>query len=340
MISLKRLMDIEHTSAVLLHALRDAYAGTLHVVGESAARVGPSTDDAFEQHIGVLARQMTEANTPADIDTAGAQVRDALQAWATTAAEDLRRKTADVKELLVALADTAANVAASDAEHVVRFDGLTARLRQIATLDDVRELRSAVLDSATELRASVEVMSASTHAVLSAMQAQLDAYQAKLDAAEQLAAHDPLTGLHNRRSIEHLIARRVAEGQPFTIGLIDLDDFKQTNDRHGHAAGDDLLRQFTLDLKAHVRPGVMVGRWGGDEFIVVAGTAGEAAQGEFERLQQWVGGRYTIDGSQGTAKVHVELSVGVAQWRPGLTADGLIEEADRAMYAAKRRHKT
>lgn len=333
-------MDIEHTSAVLLRAVRDAYTGTVAAVGEGATQVSPATDAAFAPQLAALARELTEAGTPADIGAASDRVRDALHQWANSVEDDLRRKTSDVKELLVTLAHTAASVAASDAEHVVRFDGLTARLRRIATLDDVRELRSAVLDSATELCASVEAMSASTRTVLSAMRAELDAYQAKLDAAEQLAAHDPLTSLFNRRTIEQLIARRVQEAQPFTVGLIDLDDFKLTNDRYGHSAGDDLLRQFSHDLKAHVRPGVAVGRWGGDEFILVANTTGEETRAHFQRIQQWVGGRYTIEAAQGTTRVHVELSIGTAEWRPGMTAEGLIEEADRAMYAAKRRQRT
>lgn len=338
-------MDTEHTSAVLLRALNGAYARTLKAFAGGASRIGPAVDSpeggatgvALESRLKALGHEMGEATSPTDIDGTAGRIHQALEQWADAVEDDLRKKTADVKELLVTLAHTAASVAASDAEHVLRFDTLTARLRRIATLDDVGELRSAVLASATELCASVEAMSKSTRAVVMSMQAELTVYQAKLEAAEKLASHDPLTGLLNRRKIEAFIERRIEAGQPFTVGLIDLDDFKRTNDRLGHAAGDDLLQQFSQDLKSNTRPGDAVGRWGGDEFIVVSASAGGEAHERFTQIRQWVGGRYTLTGPQGTTKVDVQLSVGVAEWRPGMTAAALIDEADQMMYAAKRR---
>ena len=337
MISLKRHLDGEHTASLLLRALKESYASTLKTVGASAVRACPATDAAFERHLGEIGQEVAAAETPATVEVAGAHVREALDQWADAAETDLRKKTTDVKELLVTLAHTAASVAASDAEHVMRFDALTARLRRIATLDDVTELRGAVLNSANELCASVEAMSTSTRAVVMAMQAELTTYQAKLEAAEKQAAHDPLTGLFNRRKVDAILERRVEAGSPFTVGLIDLDGFKAINDRLGHAAGDDLLRQFAHDLKSNVQSGDATGRWGGDEFIVVTVTAGGEAKSRFDRIRQWVGGRYTLEGPGGRTKVEVDLSIGTAEWRPGMTLAQLIDAADRAMYASKRR---
>jgi diguanylate cyclase (GGDEF)-like protein len=175
-------------------------------------------------------------------------------------------------------------------------------------------------------------MSTSTRASVRQMQSQLTAYQSKLEAAEQLAAVDPLTGLMNRRKIEAAIERRIQAGRPFSIGLIDLDGFKAINDRLGHAAGDELLRQFSTDLKANARATDSVGRWGGDEFIVVFDGSGTDADTHFKRLQQWVGGSYSL----GNIRVNIDLSIGATAWRPGLTVAKLVEEADRRMYAGKR----
>jgi diguanylate cyclase (GGDEF)-like protein len=193
-----------------------------------------------------------------------------------------------------------------------------------------------VLSSARELRASVEMLSQSTRGSLKQMQSELSAYQSKLEVAEKMATHDPLTGLMNRRKIETMIEKRIQRGKPFSLGIVDLDGFKDINDRLGHRAGDDLLRQFSADLTANARSADSVGRWGGDEFIIVFDGPGADATAHVARLQQWVGGSYSLEGAQGKTKVQIELSVGVTQWRPGTTAAELIEAADQRLYAVKR----
>jgi diguanylate cyclase len=336
LISLKRYIDSEHTSAALLRALIEAYQRTLTAFADSAVQASPSLESVLSPQLATLSQNISAADTPSAIEAAGTHVCAQIDLWGEQAATDLRRKTDSVKELLVTLAHTAASVAASDAEHVMRFDALTARLEKIASLDDVAELRSAVLASARELRTSVEALSTSTRVSVRQMESELTAYQSKLEAAEQLAAADPLTGLMNRRKIEAAIERRIQAARPFSIGLIDLDGFKGINDRLGHGAGDELLRQFSADLKANARATDAVGRWGGDEFIVVYDGSGADAEAHFKRLQQWVGGSYSLGGPHGRAKVNIDLSVGVTAWRPGLTVATLVEEADRRMYAAKR----
>lgn len=314
----------------------EAYQRTLAAVGASATQAYPSLQTDLDKQLNVLGQQIAAAETSEAIAAAAATVSVRLEQWAEDAEQDLRRKTEDVKELLVTLAHTASSVAASDAANVMRFDQLTARLEKIATLNDVKELRSAVLDSAQQLRSSVETMSHSTRASLKEMQSELSQYQTKLEAAENEAATDPLTGLMNRRKIESMIERRIRRGQPFTVGLIDLDGFKGVNDRLGHGAGDDLLRQVSADLKANTRASDSAGRWGGDEFVVVFDGGGADAKGYFSRLQQWVGGSYSLEGQHAKTKVEIGLSIGVTEWRPGMSATQLIEEADQRMYAVKR----
>jgi diguanylate cyclase len=335
-ISLNRHIDAEQTYATLLRTLVGAYQETLSAIGAGAAQACPSLDPDLARHLTQLGQQMAAAETTDAITTTGVHVSARLQEWGDGAADDLRRKTADVKELLVTLANTAASVAASDAEHVMRFDALTSRLQKIATLDDVTELRSAVLSSANDLRASVETMSRSTRTLLKQMQGELDTYHSKLQDAEQVAAHDPLTGLLNRRKLDAVIERKIRRAQPFSIALIDLDGFKGINDRLGHRAGDELLTLFSADLKANARPADIVGRWGGDEFMVIIDGSGNEARAHFNRVRQWVAGTYTLQSPQGVAKVQIDLSIGVAEWKKGLIAPDIIEEADRRMYASKR----
>jgi diguanylate cyclase (GGDEF)-like protein len=179
-------------------------------------------------------------------------------------------------------------------------------------------------------------MSANSRASVSKLQAELTTYRTRLEAAEQTAARDTLTNLFNRGRVEAHIDTRIAMGRPFSIALLDLDGFKAVNDRLGHAAGDDLLKQFSTDLLANARPTDLVGRWGGDEFIIILDCGRKDAQAHIDRIQKWVIGDYTIEKADTPQKVRLDASIGVSEWRPGMTRRDLLEQADMAMYSQKR----
>jgi two-component system, chemotaxis family, sensor kinase Cph1 len=98
-----------------------------------------------------------------------------------------------------------------------------------------------------------------------------------------------------------------------------------------------LLRQFSQELRSNIRSGDHVGRWGGDEFIVVFDCDLSAATSQVERIQKWVLGEYTISTGPGAkdVKITVGASIGLAEWHPGETMQRLIARADSTMYTEK-----
>lgn len=155
-----------------------------------------------------------------------------------------------------------------------------------------------------------------------------------------LALFDDLTGAANRRQflarLDEECARSGRSGEAFALLMIDLDDFKDINDSHGHAAGDDCLRVFTSAAGNRLRPGDLLARMGGDEFCVLlpSTTLREGAMVARHVLEACQG--ETVQG-QG-ASLALSASIGVAQWRPeiGMHAERLIAAADRALYTAKK----
>jgi diguanylate cyclase (GGDEF)-like protein/PAS domain S-box-containing protein len=154
-----------------------------------------------------------------------------------------------------------------------------------------------------------------------------------------LAFHDGLTGLANRTLIrdrlQHAIARAHRTGGFVAVIYLDLDDFKEVNDRLGHAAGDQLLQAVSARLKPLLRPGDTFGRLGGDEFVVVSDRVPSegAAVGIAERLANALVEPFEFN----AARVEVTASIGVALGDAETDADRLLANADRAMYAAKAR---
>jgi diguanylate cyclase (GGDEF)-like protein len=151
------------------------------------------------------------------------------------------------------------------------------------------------------------------------------------------ANRDALTGLPNRRAIAERLATAVVrsrrDGTPVSVVFIDLDGFKTVNDGLGHEVGDEVLVAVGRRLSRTVRANDALGRWGGDEFIVVMDGGTEAASALAKRLHAAMDEPVALSRSR---SVDVRLSVGGAQARPALVGDDVVARADMAMFRAKR----
>lgn len=157
----------------------------------------------------------------------------------------------------------------------------------------------------------------------------------------QAAFTDALTGLPNRRALLAELGQALARVDRETVGLhlayIDLDQFKTINDRYGHAVGDRFLKAVAERLKAALRAGDFVARYGGDEFIVLAAAAAEDPPEPLgQRLEQALAGEYWLDGC---ALDYAGASVGIVRANPGEGPAELLERADQAMYRIKRQRR-
>lgn len=163
--------------------------------------------------------------------------------------------------------------------------------------------------------------------------------QGEVAVTRQLAYHDALTGLPNRHLLRDRLAQGVSraarEGCRVALLMLDLDEFKSVNDTLGHAAGDELLRELAWRLQGCTRGADTVCRWGGDEFIVMLPNVASAE--EAERVAQKIRGCLSAPVQIGEATLQVGVSIVIAVLDPGDTAiERVIQDADRAMYRAKR----
>jgi diguanylate cyclase (GGDEF)-like protein/PAS domain S-box-containing protein len=151
------------------------------------------------------------------------------------------------------------------------------------------------------------------------------------------ATHDALTGVFNRRHVEDLLGKEVERAErharPLAVAILDVDHFKRVNDTHGHQAGDEVLRAISERCRATLRANDVLGRYGGEEFVIVfPETKLEKAGAVAERLRAAVAGsRITI----ANVSLGVTVSIGLAAHAPGQRMDELLRRADAALYTAK-----
>ncbi len=160
---------------------------------------------------------------------------------------------------------------------------------------------------------------------------------AQREALRVEATHDALTGLWNRAAIFEILHREMARAErdetSVAVILADLDHFKNINDAHGHLAGDAVLREVTRRMHSSIRPYDAMGRYGGEEFLIVAPGCGAAdSLKQAERLRARVGNHpiETFDGA-----FPVTLSMGVAAGKDRKAVEALLRAADQALYRAK-----
>ena len=349
MISLKKYLDMnwqealaeEPESGELFTATLNSYRTLLNTVGKTAAQISPLHGSDLESNLQSLERRISFDPTPESIKHIEKQVEVHLHEWGGRLSEHMKERADEVREILVALARTAESVGSRDQGYASQFKEVTERLSGIANLEDLTEIRTSLVKQASALKTSVDQMTRDNHELVAQLRAEVSIYEIKLRTVEQLSLRDELTRVANRRSIEERIRWAIESKQTFCVVMFDLNGFKQVNDKYGHLAGDDLLKQFAVELQTNTRSGDVVGRWGGDKFVVVLASdlAGTAAH--IDRVRKWVFGKYTLQLGKGdeNPSIQVDASIGISEWKSGKTMQDLIAESDTAMYQDKKRSR-
>jgi diguanylate cyclase (GGDEF)-like protein len=199
------------------------------------------------------------------------------------------------------------------------FNRMTVRLKRQRV--ELRESRAKIEDANTRLRGQNEEL------------------QRVNEVLEQLSITDGLTRLHNHRFFQEQLAREIARaeraGGPLTLVLIDIDNFKQLNDRYGHAVGDAVLCEVAKVMTRIVREADVLARYGGEEFALIPGqTDLEGAVGLAEKIRVAIAQSVVaIDDCGRRSTASVTVSIGVAEYEGD--SRGLFNAADRALYRAK-----
>jgi len=316
-----------------------ALAETLENMAQSLADVVPSAaDDQTRQTIASCLERIRKVSSSL---RSIALLYDPAQARLfVKEGENLKSLAATVGQSVEELSGANQAIASKMGEHVSELDkiaelppGKELARRLQATVSDVRQM-------AVEMQRNFDAISKKVETANES----ISALERELEEARQKALRDSLTKLHSRAALDEHLQAAITAGATrgaWCFLIVDIDHFKLVNDTHGHIVGDALLFKVARVIEDSVRwksGRDLLARYGGEEFaIVLAGARLEAARTVAERIRANVAGsRWQYKGkADEEAILEVTISIGVAQYRSGDTAAGLVQRADDALYEAK-----
>ncbi|MBI5460748.1 MAG: diguanylate cyclase [Gammaproteobacteria bacterium] len=296
----------------------------------------------FERHpLDSLGGQPTLVREPERDESAPAGDADEYRVSAYRSQLDARRR--DIQELQAGLAQQVLDTIAQNQEFGVLLEVVLSELRQVGEVSDLENLRWTLIREIEKLMSGHHELADkldSTHHYLQVIESDSRQLTDELTRVRLLSLTDELTGLPNRRAflrrLEDEVARVQRYGFPLSLALIDLDKFKEVNDKYGHAGGDEVLRVYSKNILSIFRHHDLVARYGGEEFaVLLPNTEREGALRALNKVKNRCAETRWQSNGGGVVSVPT-FSAGLALYKPGETSTAFVERVDKALYRAKR----
>ena len=311
------------------------FRAMLLAIGQCVDRAVPSLGVELNQKMTGLEKNLVPPATAGDLAQTNQQAQRELSGWADRASSHYQDIKRELCEIISVVSKAGQSTTERDQKYARELGEVTGRLGCIAEENDLAQVRRSIVETMQSLKSCVTRMAEESKASVDQLTAQVQEYRTRLEDSERVSHTDPLTAVANRRAFEKHLDAQIAARQPIFVIMIDLNDFKSVNDRYGHIAGDDLLKQFAARLKSQFHETEMVSRLGGDEFVVVTTGRLSDASAKVERVRKRALGEYKI--SQGDRNIQTVLraSIGVAAWDGSEPASALLARVDKEVYRDK-----
>jgi diguanylate cyclase (GGDEF)-like protein len=254
----------------------------------------------------------------------------------------LDSKRRDIQKLQTTLAQRVLETITQNEEFGVLLEVVLGELHQVGDAEELEELRWTLIREIEKLNKGHHELADkldSTHHYLQLIESDSRQLSDELTRVRLLSLTDELTSLPNRRAflrrLEDEVARVQRYGFPLSLALIDLDYFKQVNDRYGHAAGDEVLSVYSKNILSIFRHHDLVARYGGEEFaVLLPNTDADGSQRALNKVKKRaMETSWRVDDKMMQVPT---FSAGVSLYKPGETVGSFIDRADKALYRAKR----
>ncbi len=318
-------------------ALRPVLDRALALLGDAiqSGDAGSERRDApseFQRGRALLA----EADDPNRIEAASRTLFAVCENALARISKQRSSRAAEIDSLVALVREALATIAGDNLAFDSNLDLTAARFEAMAQCSDLHEMKELLSAEVDVLKHIAAERQERWEATVSGFEGRVAMLEQQLVVTLHEASLDSLTGISNRRTFERTCTQWLDSRSQFVVALMDLDDFKQINDRHGHSVGDTVLVAVAEALKSSIRSSDLVVRFGGDEFAVLASDLTlRQAEGRMKVVAAQLAKASAVPGHE----EGITVSCGIAEFSAGDTVDSLVHRADQALYEAKRRGK-
>ena len=255
---------------------------------------------------------------------------------------DSKKELKDVVDLLTqAMVNLDTDNQTFNAKMIAQSD----KFEKITLLDDIKKIKYALTNEVTVLRDTLKEKEFRDRRRIEKLSAKVSHLDQELRQVKQASMMDGLTDIYNRKTfdrfVQDLVERNMISKTPFSMLMVDIDDFKRVNDTYGHQVGDRVLVAIAQQCAKFIRGDDMVARFGGEEFVIILlGASLRNATKKAKQISKEIAAtRYALDGAMAGQVLSVTVSIGVSAYRHGDRVATVTERADQALYRAKRKGK-
>ena len=257
----------------------------------------------------------------------------------------LEEKEKELRDIIDLLAKAMAILNTENQAFYQRVFAQSEKIEQITGLDDIKKIKSTLAYEIDQIRQMLSAKQEQDALRIEKLANRIDFLQNELDKAKSQSETDGLTGVYNRQAFDAQIVEDVRgrDGRwaPFSLLLLDLDDFKKINDTYGHLTGDRVLVAFAQKCRQSIRSNDFIARYGGEEFAIIMPGASlrNAAKKARQICDSIARTRYALEGGRSDDYLSITTSIGVSTLEKNDTPTGIIDRADKALYKAKNNGK-
>ena len=317
----------------------------LQVVKEFTLELREINSDEFKKELLELAERLNTNDQVSKLNKAFEKSKKRFLNFARRQKSYLLEREKEFKDIIDIMTKAFITLDGENADYNRKILEQSEKMEQITLLDDIKKIKQALIYEIEQLRETVHIKEGKDGAQLESLAKQVEILNTELKKVQRESERDGLTGAYNRKAFDQRIASLVEENTvskiPFSLMLLDIDDFKKINDIYGHQTGDRVLVALVNKCRQFIRAEDTLARYGGEEFAVILPSASlkNAIKKGKQICQAVAATRYAVEGNSEQDALGVTISIGVASYCKGDTAKAVITRADESLYLAKRNGK-